>query len=216
MDDGFRPDERPNWRADERFQAAFAAADATHTTDQNHRAAICEALRLTLQLVEGWRDGHQQAISNYLAKNAPKDDADINSVTLSIVKCVFARQDKKQWTWHANALRQANADGKTSDDLTAYFKAKPPTKAAQQWSKDHRRPSAPRAAPVEITFPLPWYMPKVAKIGEKGMMVKLTLRDGKPFLAIPQKALSKAAEPPKPPKERATRKPTRQREQATA
>jgi hypothetical protein len=138
-----------------------------------------------MRLVEDWRGEHRQEISAYLGDKAPADGEDD---VLPIVKFVFARQDKKQWTWHANALRQALADGKTSDDLTAYFTLTPPTTAATRWSKDHRRPSANRLAPfeVEITCALSQPNGKRIEIGDKGMMVKLVERDGKPILEIPQ------------------------------
>jgi hypothetical protein len=145
---------------------------------------VIRALCLTLRLVEDWRGEHGQEISVYLGDKAPvagEDDV------LPIVKFVFARQDKKQWTWHANALRQALADGKTSDDLTAYFTLTPPTTAAKKWSQTHPKPSANRPAPlaVEITCALAQPNGKAIKIGD-GLTVRLVERDGRPILEIPQ------------------------------
>jgi hypothetical protein len=52
---------------------------------------------------------------------------------LAIVKCVFHREHKNNWTWHANALRQAFADSRTADDMAAYFKEHAPYYRAGQW-----------------------------------------------------------------------------------
>src|SRR5204863_6438845 len=126
----------PNWTAAGRFKEACEAADAARDAGITHKEAVCEALRLTLCLVEDWRGDHRQEIADYLGTNAPKEGQDD---VLAIVKHVFARQDKKQWNWHANALRQAIAENRTSDEVKAYFAQTPPTTAAQAWSKAHRR-----------------------------------------------------------------------------
>src|SRR5437762_2710389 len=108
----------PNWTAAGRFKEACEAADAARDAGITHKEAVCEALRLTLCLVEDWRGDHRQEIADYLGTNAPKEGQDD---VLAIVKHVFARQDKKQWNWHANALRQAIAENRTSDEVKAYF-----------------------------------------------------------------------------------------------
>jgi hypothetical protein len=190
MNDGLTPETRPNWNAADRFRVAFAAADAIHTTDVNHKEAICTALSVTLGLIEDWRAGHKEEMKAYLGKNAPEDGKD---EVLPIVKCIFVRQNRKQWTWHANALRQAIAKGKTSDDLTVYFRATPPTKAAQEWSKEHPRPGAIRRDPLEVEITCA--IPKGVTLGDKGLQVRLTMKDGKSFLMIPQ---------PRPPAKRPT------------
>lgn len=178
--------ERPNWTADARFKEACEAADATHSTDLSHKEAVCEALRRTLCLIEDYRGEHREEIASYLKGTAglalDKDDV------LPIVKHVFARQDKRQWTWHANALRQAIADGKHADDLHAYFKATPPTQAAKKWSEAHRK-QGNRRQPLEITLTNPPKLPtglddKIASAN--GMPVRLVRRDGKIVLLIPQ------------------------------
>jgi hypothetical protein len=154
MDDGLTPP-RANWSAQDLFNEACSAADATHATDLSHKEAIARALCLTLRLIEDWRGEHRAEINDYLGPRAPKDGKDD---VLAIVKFVFARQDRRQWNWHANALKQAISEGKRSDDLTAYFKITPPTNAAKMWSKAHPKPGgkatlAAKPATAKVTQP---------------------------------------------------------------
>src|SRR5262249_52995660 len=112
--------ERPNWDAADRFKEACNAADAAHTADLSHKEAVCEALRRTLCLVEDFRGEHREEIATYLKSAGVKPDKLAKDDVLAIVQHVFARQDKRQWTWHANALKQAMAEKQTSDNLPAY------------------------------------------------------------------------------------------------
>jgi hypothetical protein len=130
---------RPNWSAEARFKEACNAADATHAADLSHKEAVCEALRRTLCLVEDFRGEHKEEIATYLERMGVKPAKLEKDDVLAIVQHVFAWQDKRQWTWHSNALKQALADGATSENLHDYSKKTPPTQAAKKWSDANRK-----------------------------------------------------------------------------
>lgn len=186
---GFTEPRRPNWSAAEHFQEAEDAAEAIRNMDASHKInrkeAVIHALCLTVRLVEDWRGEHRDEINAYLGKHAPADDGD---EVLAIVKCVFHHQGASQWTWHANAIRQALAEQKTADDVGAYFNSTPPTKAAELWTEtQHNKRRGRKAGTVEvgITCELPIPYP------EKGKEKKFTIRmrkDGKLVILIPKQA----------------------------
>ncbi len=119
------------------------------------------------------------------------------------MKWIFARHDKSQWTWYANAVRQALADKQTPDDLSSYFKATPYTTAPKTWRETHPKKSAKKSnrtgsgaksatgKPVFVAITCELGLPEGVKITEKGMMVLLAKRDGKPGLLIQPQAKRK-------------------------
>ena len=126
----FSEDARPpNWSAVDAFNDACRLVDDALGCIEKHNSLLVDALIRTARLIEHWRGEHRREIETYLGAHDLKDEV------LAIVKCVFHRQSKSQWTWHANALRQAFADGRASDDMTMYFQDKNPTQRADQWRK---------------------------------------------------------------------------------
>jgi hypothetical protein len=134
-----------NWSAVEAFNEACQLVNDALDCYDKHNSLLVDALIRTARLIEHWRGEHRHEIDAYLGAHAPVDvpatdkrPARPADEVLAIVKCVFHRQSKSQWTWHANALRQAFADGRTSDDMTVYFKDESPTARAVQWRDDRR------------------------------------------------------------------------------
>jgi hypothetical protein len=179
---------RPNWSAAERFKEAEDAAEAIRCMDASHKTnrkeAIIGALCLALRLVEDWRGEHRDEIDAFLGKHAPTEKKSTGykpDEVLAIVKCVFHIEGAKQWTWHANAIRQALAEGKTADDAGAYFKLTPPTTAAEVWSKAHPRPKKPE--PTEVPFPSDLPIPYPPPGKEKAFTIRMR-EDGQPVFLI--------------------------------
>jgi hypothetical protein len=138
-------DERgSNYDVGKQVKEAQAAAKAIGTTLLAHNAAIRHALFRCLRLVEDWKsDLYREKLTSYLrVPDYPQDhnrDDDVAAV-LVVVQCVFADEDKHQHNWHANALRQAMAEGRTSENVVDYFKkALSPTDAAKLWPKTKKR-----------------------------------------------------------------------------
>jgi hypothetical protein len=180
--------ERPNWDVNSRFEEACKAADAIHvavadfkTADTNKKDVICRALCETLRLIEDWKGDHRPEISTKLGLAYPDKGED---AVLPVVKRVLREKSKNRWTWYANALRQALADERTSDNLTTYFIEHPVTTMATKWAREH--PTKPKRDP--ITVPIECELPPGIKITEEGTMVRLCQRDGRPALEIQQKA----------------------------
>jgi hypothetical protein len=132
-----------NYDVGKRVKEAQAAAKAIGTTLLAHNAAIRQALFRCLQLVEDWKsDLYREKLTAYFREDYPQrakkkggGDDDVAAV-LVVVQCVFADEDKTQHNWHANALRQAMADGRTSENVVDYFeKVASPTDAAKKWPK---------------------------------------------------------------------------------
>jgi hypothetical protein len=190
---------RPNWNAADRVTEACEAAKAANGQNHKHKEAVCEALRLTLGLIEDWRGDHRDELAVVLAKHAPskgKDGKDKDDV-LAFVKYIFAQHDKAGWTWHSNALKQAISDGRTSDNLKMYFTTTTPTGAAKKWSKEHRKPPKPPTR-LEVAIPGKLVLPESVTIPPDGLRVLLIEKAGKPLLAIPQTRRKQATEPAAP------------------
>jgi hypothetical protein len=189
-----------NWNATNEFNAACGLVDDALLCADRHVSLLVDALIRAAHLVEEWRGEHRSEIDAYLEVGGHKPvdvlakDGTVQKPAdeiLAIVKCVFHRLVKQQWNWRANALRQAFADKKTSDDMTVYFTLEAPTARAKKWSKDHRRAPKPRER-LEVAIPK---LPAGVTIPRDGLRVLLIEKNGKPMLAIPKPRGSKQAQP---------------------
>jgi hypothetical protein len=200
---------KPNWTAASAVQEARDAATEVQKADNRRSVHLCVALSHTFSLIFDWRhdQARKAALADYMGKkNAPKEGNDkrgYNRDVLAFVKCVFLAEGAKQWTWHANALRQAFAAKQEPDTIGTYFHTTSPTAAAAVWTKAHKK-----AMPAPALVAFQTLDPKLAAIftGDKAP-IKVTLRpcqdcEAGVEIAVPAAKLPKepepAAEAPKP------------------
>jgi hypothetical protein len=183
-----------NWNATNEFNAACQLVDDAVLCGERHVSLLVDALIRAGHLVEEWRGPHRDDIDAFLevGGNKPVDrpatdkrPAKPADEILPIVKCVFHRLSKQQWTWRANALRQAFADDIAANDLAVYFKEKPPTKRAEEWAEKHRSPPKPRQR-LEVPISGKLALPHGLTIPAEGLPVRLVQKGGKFALAIPK------------------------------
>src|ERR1700693_39020 len=132
-----------NYNAHERVKEAKDLANAAHAHLRANQAGNHKALARCLQLVEDWRGDHREKLTAYFrVPDYPQKDGNDNDVAaaLVVVKCVFADCDRQMWQHHANALRQAMAEGRTAENVLDYFdKEMSERAAADKWAETRRK-----------------------------------------------------------------------------
>jgi hypothetical protein len=136
-----------NYNAHQRVKEAKDLANTAHARYREHVADNHKALAKCLGLLEDWKGDHREKLTAYFrVPDYPqkKDDGDDDvAAALVVVKCVFADCDRQMWQHHANALRQAMAEGKTAENVLDYFdKEVSENAAAGKWSATRRKMKA--------------------------------------------------------------------------